>query len=165
MKGDVKMLTDFASIWKLRSQSQDWSLAKEEIYSDLRPIQSSDFEKKLKLTHVLNEGVDFHCSDMINWLVDRLDIASSGCPDQESFKKYLKEAIWTHRSSINYRKPLEDHPKFSALLTKPAVPEAPAVPEVPEAPEATPDLFFTRQVLPLIESYSSSELDKRLKLN
>lgn len=151
MKGDVKMLTDFASIWKQRNQTEDWSQATELIYSDLRPIQRSDFEAKLKLKHLLNEGVDFHCSDMINWLTERLDITTSGHADQVSLMKYLKEAIWTHRSSINYKKPLQDHPTFSKLLNKTPV------------PEPVPDLFFINQVLPLVETYSTSELEKRLK--
>jgi hypothetical protein len=151
MAGDVKMLIDFAVIWKERFKKEEWKGALCELFHGMMDVRLFEFQKKYQREHVLLEGVDFHCSDMIEWIVGQLENGENGFDCQESFKRYLKKIIWDLRSSVNFRKGLFCHVNLGKLV------------EGKDACEREEDVFYLNQVLHLIERFSQEEIDKRFR--
>lgn len=152
MAGDVKLLSDYAQTWNSRFAESRWEKFLASFFENLPLVDFQIFCSQYSFNDTLLEGVDFHCTNMLEWLagfsqlVDK--ISSLGVEDPQ---EYLKSAIWTHRSSVNLRKPLNQHPEVGCLVSC-AVDEP-----------AQPDEFFLNEVLPLVTDYSKAELKKRLK--
>ena len=153
MAGDIKLLSDFAQTWKERLAEPRWEEFLRSLYKDSPPIDPKVFESQYSFDDCLLEGVDFHCSNILEWLTENetlvQQILQQGHKDPNS---YLKSSIWTHRSSINLRSPL-------TLLHPQLIPPT----HLPHQDPTPPDPFFTNTVLPLLTQYSSTELKKRLK--
>lgn len=154
MAGDVKLLSDYAQTWNERLAEPVWEEFFSSLYKDLPPVDPKIFESHYSFDDALLEGVDFHCTNIleyltgINTLVQKIQEQKHN--DAES---YLKSSIWTYRSSINLRTPLNLHPQIGFLIN------------CPHKDPNPPDEFFTATILPLVTQYSVTELKKRLKFS
>ena len=92
MKGDVKMLDSFMYKWLNRfNEGKKCNNQKISYISNLTPFNKSDIELS---------AVDFHCFRwMIKYIVDEVKENHKDIEDED-----VKNAIWWHRSSLNFRK-------------------------------------------------------------
>ena len=74
MAGDVKMLNGFAWIWHKRLKNQKWKSIIIEVYKDSHLFKPEDLIEEYKIEDALIEGIDFHCSNMIENLLKNKDL-------------------------------------------------------------------------------------------
>jgi hypothetical protein len=152
MGGDVAMLNGFAEIWHRRLQEGKWVEVLEGVYKGLALFKPEDVAEDFCISDVLIEGIDHHCTNIIEYLLDIPEITSNyPFSSAQNLSDYLSFALWTFRSSINHHKPITEHPISSSLLT------------LQVKPKPLPDEFFINHVLPHIDSFSITELNKRFK--
>lgn len=152
MAGDVKLLSDYAQTWNIRLADDQWEKFLCTFFGNLPLVDFQIFCSQYSYQDTLLEGVDFHCTNMLDWLlgfthlVEKISVLGFNDPQE-----YLKSAIWSHRSSINLRNPLNLHPEVGCLISY----------TVSEPTQ--PDELYLNEVLPLVTEYSKAELKKRLK--
>ncbi|OMJ80634.1 hypothetical protein SteCoe_19068 [Stentor coeruleus] len=152
MGGDVAMLNGFAETWHKRLQEDKWVEVLEGVYKGLVLFKPEDVAEEFTMNDVLIEGIDHHCTNIIEYLQEIPEILSNYpfCSNH-SLPDYLSSALWNFRSSINHHKPINEHPIASSLLA------------LQFKSKPLPDEFFITHVLPHIDSFSINELNKRFK--
>lgn len=118
----------------------------------------SDISGGLRIQDIPLQGIDFHCSDMLDSLLmdDSLIInieAATNLP-RGKIKDWLHSGIWRYRSSINHRKLITDFPSVLTIN----------LPHL-AAKTAEKDDTFERLVLPVIDEYSHKEISKKLYIS
>lgn len=152
MAGDVAMLQDYSLQWHHRLQNPAWVTILNKVYQDVPVLELKDLSGEYCMDDTVLQGIDFHCSNMLEWLLSQSEIMKElSQVFLGDLNQYLHDAIWNHRSKINSKKFISQMPDASSLC--------PAY-----IPEQTPeDPVFNKYVLPPIDIYSSAELRKRFK--
>lgn len=132
MKGDVAMLRSFATVWKNRFQSDVlcptvgilWALVPAQIHERARDqahqLVSQLCQNKLRyltLKDVSVQGIDFHCSSVIDHLLsdqpfrelcyDLLKLTGNSDTSYAQLPSMLKRCLWDFSAGVNRRQPLE----------------------------------------------------------
>ncbi|CAG9313777.1 unnamed protein product [Blepharisma stoltei] len=157
MKGDMEMLSRYAMQWMERfNANNEWIEIIRKIYYELPIWTEIEINGGLKIEDIPLQGIDFHCSNMLDILLeDQIFIAQleeALNKPRSQLKDYLHEAIWTQRSGVNYRKYFNEY--SSELATS-----LPA----PDQDQPEPDEVFNSLVLPKINEFSSGEISKRFR--
>lgn len=150
MAGDVKMLQEYAAVWHERLKRPEWKEVLTVAYRALPLWTLEEVKGKFCMADAVLEGIDFHCSNMIENLMDNPQLALTLEPlITTDIKSYLHSAIWNQRSKYNIRKNISLLAQsFQIQITDPT--------------EITPeDLIYTRHIKPLVDLISLHELHKR----
>jgi hypothetical protein len=130
MKGDMLMLKGAASFWRSRFAKSDLQFGLEHLVERSRPAAAENSSWMDWLTRITNsdapvttdwtvtgpsqlsdcllDGVDFHCSSMIDSLMEDPEMVSLlserlGTSEREQHEQVVKTLVWNYRSSINAR--------------------------------------------------------------
>ena len=151
MAGDVKMLQDYAQVWHERLKTQQWRDVIEKVYEGLPVWTQEDMRGGFLFEDAVVEGVDFHCSNMIEELMNEPGLTSILESLGANASDYLRSAIWNHRSKLNVRKSI-------GLLAEASGLGVPCL-----APTDPQDPIFESHIRPLVDSFSILYLQKRFK--
>ena len=138
MSCDIDMMLRFARIWRNRFVNarskppaslicDQWLDVPQFIHEQARRDSHNVVASALSAGNIsmlcagdlCSEGIDFHCSSVIDWLLGRKGLPEAmkkrlaGSNDSEWLAGQIKRLIWNYSSGINHRKPLtgEENPQ------------------------------------------------------
>ena len=193
MACDVRMLLGFAQVWhdrmhadaqprddihnpthslppNFRDKLQDWSQLALYIHAtgkdqSISRLPSANIAlEKLNLTDICREGIDFHCSNLVDQLWRYASLAeacrslhSESLPagaavNDEEAQLLLKRCIWKYSAGINLRRPLVEGTKTSKTSQE-------------DSETIALNNFWKDVVAPLVTNYQTKYLNERLRLD
>ena len=195
MACDVRMLLGFAQVWHdrmyanaqprddihntkhilppdFRDTLQNWSQLASHIHATGKEQSISRLPsptvalEQLNLTDICREGIDFHCSDLVNhlWrdaslveacrnLQSESQTAGATTNDEEAHL-LLKRCIWKYSAGVNLRRPLVEGTNASVAATS----------TMEDSKTIALNTFWKDVVAPLVTNYQTKYLKERLRL-